>query len=275
LWRVELAITGLRLLAASRNVVLAAEGYGKHKTISQITAILAILVLMSYQEWGAFGRVVFGFSIFGKPWVEWFAPISIWVSVIFDLHLGCALLVEKSPPLPAGHVGVNRCRCWLFGLLKGFGSAHPDSPWHIWVCPWVGLVLRFSCARTIFGFISSAPLLALARRFGFPVLPKKCWEKGPEFGGHRRKSQRCLFVFWAGSDASGVVTTLCLCQNPFLRQPRGIARSSFSSSFAFSTSQAMAHPLQPIARGRLGNHVDDFLAAAYVLVLSLILLWLF
>src|SRR5438477_10605998 len=40
----ELAITGLRLLAASRNVVLAAENYGKHKTISQITAIIAILV---------------------------------------------------------------------------------------------------------------------------------------------------------------------------------------------------------------------------------------
>src|SRR5882762_7549558 len=32
----ELAITGLRLLAASKNVVLAAEGYGKHKTVSQI-----------------------------------------------------------------------------------------------------------------------------------------------------------------------------------------------------------------------------------------------
>ena len=33
----ELAITGLRLLAASKNVVLAAERYGKHKTISQIS----------------------------------------------------------------------------------------------------------------------------------------------------------------------------------------------------------------------------------------------
>src|SRR6516165_6528648 len=47
----ELAITGLRLLAASKNVVLAAEGYGKHKTISQIVAIIAILVLHSYKEW--------------------------------------------------------------------------------------------------------------------------------------------------------------------------------------------------------------------------------
>src|ERR1700730_10326778 len=33
----ELSITGLRLLAASNHVILAAEGYGKHKTISQIT----------------------------------------------------------------------------------------------------------------------------------------------------------------------------------------------------------------------------------------------
>src|ERR1044071_3154983 len=40
----ELAITGLRLLAASKQVVLAAEKYGKHKTISQITAIVALLV---------------------------------------------------------------------------------------------------------------------------------------------------------------------------------------------------------------------------------------
>src|ERR1017187_8029546 len=40
----ELAITGLRLLAASKNLVLAAEGFGKHKTISQIVAILSILI---------------------------------------------------------------------------------------------------------------------------------------------------------------------------------------------------------------------------------------
>src|SRR5213594_3122807 len=48
----ELAITGLRLLAASKNVVLAAEGYGKHKTVSQIIAIISILVVASYSQWG-------------------------------------------------------------------------------------------------------------------------------------------------------------------------------------------------------------------------------
>src|SRR5271155_3890809 len=39
----ELAITGLRLLGASKNLVLAAEGFGKHKTISQIVSIISVL----------------------------------------------------------------------------------------------------------------------------------------------------------------------------------------------------------------------------------------
>ena len=70
----ELSITGLRLLAASRNLVLAAERFGKHKTISQIAAILAILVLHCYQQLGVVGKVVFGFELFGKPWVAGSPP---------------------------------------------------------------------------------------------------------------------------------------------------------------------------------------------------------
>src|ERR1041385_6412644 len=62
----ELAITGLRLLAASKQVVLAAEGYGKHKTVSQIVAIISIFVLASYQQWGPIGRAVFGWHLFGR-----------------------------------------------------------------------------------------------------------------------------------------------------------------------------------------------------------------
>jgi CDP-diacylglycerol--glycerol-3-phosphate 3-phosphatidyltransferase len=88
----ELAITGMRLLAASKNLVLAAEGYGKHKTISQIIAIIAILVQHSYQEWGRFGLAVFGFSLFGKPWVDWFTPISIWVAVVLTFVSGALYL---------------------------------------------------------------------------------------------------------------------------------------------------------------------------------------
>jgi len=84
----ELAITGLRLLAASKNVVLAAEKYGKHKTISQIVCILSILVLGSYQQWGWFGNI-FGYELFGGiPWVKWFAELSKWVAVSLTAFSG-------------------------------------------------------------------------------------------------------------------------------------------------------------------------------------------
>jgi CDP-diacylglycerol---glycerol-3-phosphate 3-phosphatidyltransferase len=84
----ELAITGLRLLAASKNVVLAAERYGKHKTISQITAIIALLVNASYPGWGSMAEVVFGFEIFGKPWADWFTELALYVAVILTFVSG-------------------------------------------------------------------------------------------------------------------------------------------------------------------------------------------
>jgi len=85
----ELAITGLRLLAASKNVVLAAEGYGKHKTISQIVAIISILVLASYKDWGAVGQAIFGFQPVGHmPWVRWFAQFATWLAVLLTFISG-------------------------------------------------------------------------------------------------------------------------------------------------------------------------------------------
>jgi CDP-diacylglycerol--glycerol-3-phosphate 3-phosphatidyltransferase len=83
----ELAITGLRLLAASKNLVLAAEGFGKHKTISQIVAIISVLVLHSYQQVGMVGKF-FGISILGGPWVNWFTALSLWVAVILTFTSG-------------------------------------------------------------------------------------------------------------------------------------------------------------------------------------------
>jgi CDP-diacylglycerol--glycerol-3-phosphate 3-phosphatidyltransferase len=83
----ELAITGLRLLAASKNLVLAAERYGQNKTISQITAIISILVLVSYKQWGVFGKL-FGFEVLGRPWVESLAELSKWVAVALTFVSG-------------------------------------------------------------------------------------------------------------------------------------------------------------------------------------------
>ncbi len=92
----ELAITGLRLLAASKNVVLAAERYGKHKTISQIVAIIAMLVAASYAEWGSLGQNVFGLSLFGKgPWVIWFTALCKWVTVALTAYSGAMYLLRN------------------------------------------------------------------------------------------------------------------------------------------------------------------------------------
>jgi len=82
----ELAITGLRLLAASKNVVLAAERYGKHKTISQMVAITALLVMDAYVEWWPWLRDFF------KPWTPAFAMIVLWITVILTATSGALYL---------------------------------------------------------------------------------------------------------------------------------------------------------------------------------------
>jgi CDP-diacylglycerol--glycerol-3-phosphate 3-phosphatidyltransferase len=88
----ELAITGLRLLAANKQVVLAAEGLGKHKTISQITTIIAILVFVSYEQWGPIGRAIFGFHILGAPWVAGFKVLSLWLTMALTAVSGALYL---------------------------------------------------------------------------------------------------------------------------------------------------------------------------------------
>jgi CDP-diacylglycerol--glycerol-3-phosphate 3-phosphatidyltransferase len=88
----ELAITGLRLLAASKNLVLAAEGFGKHKTASQIVAILAILILNSYRQWQPYGHMFFRLPGGDWPWVELFATVSLYLAVILTFSSGTIYL---------------------------------------------------------------------------------------------------------------------------------------------------------------------------------------
>jgi CDP-diacylglycerol--glycerol-3-phosphate 3-phosphatidyltransferase len=78
----ELAITGLRLLAATKNIVLAAERYGKHKTISQIVTVIALLVLDACKEWPS------TLQNFFVPWTPMFANIMLYVTVVLTLISG-------------------------------------------------------------------------------------------------------------------------------------------------------------------------------------------
>ena len=82
----ELAITGLRLLAASKNVVLAAENFGKHKTISQIVAINALLLVDACEEWPASVQKFF------VSWVPAFAEIMLWLTVVLTVTSGAIYL---------------------------------------------------------------------------------------------------------------------------------------------------------------------------------------
>jgi len=83
----ELAITGLRLLAASQNRVLAAESFGKHKTISQITTVIAVLVMLSYPQWGAIGDL-FTYQFGGRSWIAWFTTIVKYIAVALTILSG-------------------------------------------------------------------------------------------------------------------------------------------------------------------------------------------
>ena len=82
----ELGITGLRLLAASKNVVLAAERYGKHKTISQMAAIIALLVMDAYGEWWPWLHDLF------SPWTPMFALLTLWLTVLLTATSGILYL---------------------------------------------------------------------------------------------------------------------------------------------------------------------------------------
>jgi len=93
----EFLITGLRQVAQSRNVVIAASRGGKHKTVSQIVAISVILAILcaqatveAYQgKWDVFiaglgtaGEWIDQFVWFGPYWLMFYATVMSLVSGI-------------------------------------------------------------------------------------------------------------------------------------------------------------------------------------------------
>jgi CDP-diacylglycerol--glycerol-3-phosphate 3-phosphatidyltransferase len=82
----ELAITGMRLLAAAKKIVLAAENLGKLKTLAQIVTIIALLVTDAAPEWSPWLKNLF------QPWTAGFAGIALWVTVVLTAVSGLVYL---------------------------------------------------------------------------------------------------------------------------------------------------------------------------------------
>ncbi len=88
----ELAITGLRLLAANKQVVLPAENIGKRKTNFQFVAVVAMLILVSYPGWGEGWVKFFSWEIAGWPWSIWVTFIATWGAVLLTAISGAHYL---------------------------------------------------------------------------------------------------------------------------------------------------------------------------------------
>lgn len=77
----EFAVSSLRSLAASDNVVLGAIGSAKLKTVMQIVAISLLII---YNQLGEF---------------EHLAPISLWIAMLTSLYSGAEYFVRFAPAL--------------------------------------------------------------------------------------------------------------------------------------------------------------------------------
>lgn len=86
----EFLITGLRLLAASKGVVLPAEKLGKHKTAWQMATVIYFLVLLSLSEFSESG-VLTGMMWWTHAW--FYGGIAlIALSLILTLYSGIGYL---------------------------------------------------------------------------------------------------------------------------------------------------------------------------------------
>jgi CDP-diacylglycerol--glycerol-3-phosphate 3-phosphatidyltransferase len=91
----EFLIMGLRQIAAAKQKILAAERIGKHKTISQIVAILVSLACLSLGEFGLQHIPIARFLAASQIWFYWIALIITVFSGAFYFWKNAALVHES------------------------------------------------------------------------------------------------------------------------------------------------------------------------------------
>jgi CDP-diacylglycerol---glycerol-3-phosphate 3-phosphatidyltransferase len=93
----EFMVTSIRLVAVDSGVVIAANRWGKTKTVSQIVAVVVILLLQFIQELVALGRIP-AFNIGGAPSAYAFTYIGglfIYIATFFTVMSGVIYIVQN------------------------------------------------------------------------------------------------------------------------------------------------------------------------------------
>jgi CDP-diacylglycerol--glycerol-3-phosphate 3-phosphatidyltransferase len=91
----EFLIMGLRQIAAAKQKILAAERIGKHKTISQIVAILVSLACLSLGEFGLQGTLLARFLAGSQVWFYWIALVITVLSGAIYFWKNAAIVNES------------------------------------------------------------------------------------------------------------------------------------------------------------------------------------
>jgi len=103
----EFLISGLRQIAASKQKILAAERIGKHKTISQIVAVLVSLSYLSLGEFGLRNTRMAYFLGASQMTFYWFALLITIISGAVYFWKNAAILNETMEPSIGASPGVN------------------------------------------------------------------------------------------------------------------------------------------------------------------------
>ena len=90
----EFMVTAMRLVASSKGKVVAANNWGKAKTISQIAAVLLVMIFQYILELGAMGFVNINTAslipVFGL-----IGEIALWISALLTVISGVVYIVQN------------------------------------------------------------------------------------------------------------------------------------------------------------------------------------
>ena len=90
----EFSVTSIRLIAASQGKVVAANMWGKAKTVSQMIAIIAVIAMQIVLELPEVGLNFINAATF-EPIFFVVGDILIWISVVFTIISGVVYIIQN------------------------------------------------------------------------------------------------------------------------------------------------------------------------------------